>query len=105
MIPRTLLRQTRAVSSSIRAAPRSSLARPQFRQSNLSFAPASRPAPSRWYSTEPETKKAEGDATAEPKTEGKSGEAEDPAKKELEAKNKEIIDLKVMPLPFYPIIL
>jgi molecular chaperone GrpE len=55
----------------------------------------------RWYSTEPETKKAEGGAAAEPKIEEKSAEAEDPAKKELEAKNKEIIDLKVTPLfPF-----
>ena len=101
MIPRTLLRQTRAVRSSIRTVPRSSLARPQFRQSNLSFAPASRPATSRWYSTEPEAKKAEGDAAAESKTDEKSAEAEDPAKKELEAKNKEIIDLKVTPHPVH----
>jgi hypothetical protein len=99
MIPRTLLRQTRAVSSSIRTIPRTSLARPQFRQSNLSFARTSRPATARWYSTEPETQKAEGAAAAESKTEEKSAEAEDPAKKELEAKNKEIIDLKVTPLP------
>jgi molecular chaperone GrpE len=82
------------VSSSIRTVPRSSLARPQFRQSNLAFASASRPATSRWYSTEPEAKKAEGDAAAESKTDSKSAEGEDPSKKELEAKNKEIIDLK-----------
>jgi hypothetical protein len=37
------------------------------------------------------------------KPEEKIGEAEDLAKKELEAKNKEIIDLKVTPLtPFLP---
>jgi len=99
MIPRTLLRQTRAVSSSIRTVPRSSLARPQFRQSNVALAPASRLATSRWYSTEPEAKTTEGDAAAESKIDGKSTEAEDPAKKELEAKNKEIIDLKVTPHP------
>jgi hypothetical protein len=104
MIPRTLLRQTRAVSSSIRTVPRTSLIRPQFRPSNLSSPPASRPATSRWYSTEQETKKAEGDAAAELKTEETAAEAEDPTKKELEAKNKEIIDLKVTPpsFPFRP---
>jgi hypothetical protein len=104
MIPRTLLRQTRAVSSSIRTIPGASLARPQFCQSNLSFAPASRPATSRWYSTEPEIKKTEaGGAAAESKAEEKAAGAGDPAKKELEAKNKEIIDLKVtlLPLPSY----
>jgi hypothetical protein len=101
MIPRTLFRQTRALSSSIRTVPRSSLARPQFRPSNLSLAQASRLATSRWYTTEPETKKAEGDAaaaSAETKTEEKTSEGEDPARKELEAKNREIIDLKVAPL-------
>jgi hypothetical protein len=36
--------------------------------------------------------KKEGEAAAE---EAKNGEEEDPVKKELEAKNKEIIDLKV----------
>ncbi len=100
MIPRILLRQARAASSRIQTTPRSSLARPQFRQSNLSFALASRPATSRWYSTEPNTKTTEGAAEAKP--EEKIGEAEDPAKKELEAKNKEIIDLKVTPLPLLP---
>jgi molecular chaperone GrpE len=96
MIPRTLLRQTRAARSSIQTIPRPSLARPQSRQSNLSFALASRPATSRWYSSEPDTKTTEGAAEAKP--EEKISEAEDPAKKELEAKDKEIIDLKVTPL-------
>jgi len=101
MIPRTLFRQGRALSSSIRTVPYSSLAQPQVRPSNLAFAPASRRATSRWYSTEPETKKAEGEAAADAdtKTEGKNAEAEDLAKKELEAKNREIIDLKVALLP------
>jgi molecular chaperone GrpE len=90
MIQRTLLRQTRALSSSIRSAPRSSLTRSQFLPANRL---AARPlASSRWYATEPEAK-ADGEAAAaEGKTEEKT---EDPVKKELEAKDKEIIDLKV----------
>ncbi|KAL2073575.1 hypothetical protein VTL71DRAFT_10901 [Oculimacula yallundae] len=89
MIQRTLLRQSRVLSSNIRAAaPRPSLARPQFR----SAAPISisRQGATRWYSSEPEAKKDE-DVK---KDEKKSAEAEDPAKKELEAKNKEILELK-----------
>lgn len=91
MIQRTLLRQTRALSSSIRSAPRSSLSRSQFLPANRL---AARPlASSRWYATEPEAKK-EGEAAAA--SEGKPEEkAEDPVKKELEAKDKEILDLKV----------
>ncbi|CAG8951406.1 hypothetical protein HYFRA_00007321 [Hymenoscyphus fraxineus] len=98
MIQRTLLRQSRALGSCIRSAPRTSLARPQFQKPILnSFA---RPA-WRGYATEPEATKAEGEAegvakeekTAE-KTEAKNLEAEDPVKKELEAKNKEITELK-----------
>ncbi|TVY80993.1 GrpE protein-like protein, partial [Lachnellula suecica] len=88
MIQRTLLRQTRALSSSIRPAARTALSRPQFLPANRL---AARPlASSRWYATEPEAKK-DGEAAAEGKAEET---AEDPAKKELEAKNKEIIDLK-----------
>jgi len=87
MIQRTLLRQSRALSSSIRSSPRSSLARPQFRPSYTPLSQASRqPSSSRWYSTEPEAKK---DAEGEKKV-----DEVDPAKKELEAKNKEIVDLK-----------
>jgi molecular chaperone GrpE len=74
---------------------RTPLARPQFRPANLAnlcFRPI---ASSRCYATEPEVKK-EGDAAAEAKEgQGKEAEAVDPAKKELEAKDKEIIDLKV----------
>lgn len=91
MIPRTLFRQSRTLSSSIRAAPRTSLATSQFRSSHLPLAQSSRLGTARWYSSEPEAKK-DGEA-------GKEGEksvgVEDATKKELEAKNKEIIDLKV----------
>lgn len=47
----------------------------------------------RWYASEADKSKESGDASAEAK-DGKAAE-EDPAKKELEAKNREIIDLKV----------
>ncbi|KUJ13286.1 GrpE-domain-containing protein [Mollisia scopiformis] len=95
MIPRTLLRQSRALSSSIRSSPRGSLARPQFRPSNLALPTSSQriSSSSRWYSSESTEAKKE-DNAADSKSETKNGEAEDPVKKELEAKNKEIIDLK-----------
>src|ERR1035441_5101285 len=94
MIQRTLLRQSRALGSSIRAIPRSSLARPQFRPSTISQSAVSRPAATRWYSSEPEAKKSDEATPAESK-DAKAAEDADPAKKELDAKNKEIIDLKV----------
>jgi molecular chaperone GrpE len=73
------------------------LTRSQFRPGNVAFAPVSRPVlASRFYATEPESKDAQGEtATAEANGNGAEAEAEDPLKKELEAKNKEIIDLKV----------
>jgi hypothetical protein len=93
MIQRTLLRQSKALGSCIRSSPRTSLARPQFRPANLSSAPSSRAfTSSRWLGAEEGAKKEEGEATAE---EGNKGGEEDPVKKELEAKNREIIDLKV----------
>lgn len=75
------------------------MSRSQFRPGNVAFAPASRPlAAARFYATEPESKAegaaAEGNGKDE-KTNGAEAEAEDPVKKELESKNKEIIDLKV----------
>jgi len=79
----------------MRSAPRQSLVRPQFQPRNISFASASRPInSSRWYSTEPEAKK-EGEGEAAAAKDGKTTETEDPVKTELEAKDKEIIELKV----------
>jgi molecular chaperone GrpE len=93
MIQRTLLRQSRALSSCIRSSPRASLVRQQLRPSNLSFAPSSRAfTSSRWLGAESEAKKEEGEAAAEG---GKKAEEQDPLTTELEAKNREIIDLKV----------
>ncbi|RDL40317.1 putative heat shock protein MGE1 [Venustampulla echinocandica] len=94
MIQRTLLRQTRALGPSIRPATRSSLTRTQFQPTNQSLRAGSRPvASARWYGTETDAKKAgEGDAAAA--AEGKNGENGDPVKKQLEAKDKEIVELK-----------
>lgn len=63
----------------------------------MTFAPVWRPlGAARFYATEPESKAAQGEAAAaEGNGNGAEAEAEDPLKKELEAKNKEIIDLKV----------
>jgi molecular chaperone GrpE len=95
MIQRTLLRQSRAWSSSIRSSPRSSLARPQFRPSYTPLSQALRQTTlSRWYSTEPEAKK---DIDGE-----KKADEVDPANNELEAKNKEIIELKVCATLYIP---
>ena len=100
MIQRTLLRHSRALASCRQSVPQKLLIRSQFRPANAVFAPVSRQVvAARFYATEPEAK-AEGEATT---TEGNgkengengTGEVEDPLKKELEAKNKEIIDLKV----------
>ncbi|PSS19968.1 hypothetical protein M430DRAFT_65734 [Amorphotheca resinae ATCC 22711] len=94
MIQRTLLRSSRSLTSCKPSTSRaSSLIRPQFR---AAFAPASKPLiASRWYATEPESKEAAKDEAAAPEGKGKEAEAgaEDSAK-ELEAKNKEIIELK-----------
>jgi len=105
MIQRTLLRQSRALSSSLRTSPSSSLARPQFLRSPNTFARSSRQqlTASRWYSSEGSESKKEDAGAAE--GDKKNGEAEDAVKKELESKDKEIIDLKVghHPFPFLPI--
>ncbi|KIN02535.1 hypothetical protein OIDMADRAFT_160014 [Oidiodendron maius Zn] len=100
MIQRILLRQPRALASCRKSAsPLNLLIRSQLRPANAAFAPVSRQiAATRFYATEPQAK-ADGEAAA-PESNGKGSgengaeEVEDPLKKELEAKNKEIIDLK-----------
>lgn len=91
MIQRSLLRTSRALSSRI--------------QNHSSFAPLRQQTPplrilraqlpsisaSRWYSDAAQTNKEEPPATGE----AKPAEADDPAKKELEAKKQEVVDLKV----------
>lgn len=102
MIQRTLLRQPRLLGPCIRANSRSTFVKAQFRAREPA-APTSRPiAAARWYSTEPEAKK-DADGSGSEAGQGAESEAEavDPVKKELEAKNKEILDLKVCStLPF-----
>ncbi|PQE32941.1 putative heat shock MGE1 precursor protein [Rutstroemia sp. NJR-2017a WRK4] len=99
MIQRTLLRQSsRALSSSIRASASRQATRSQFRSNTPLIAQAaSRQFQGRrWYATEPEAKKDETEGEkkeGEEKSDSKQ-EVEDPTKKELEAKNREIIDLK-----------
>lgn len=71
------------------------MSRTQFRPGNAAFAAARPLGASRFYATEPESKTEEAATEGKEKANSAKAEAEDPAKKELEAKNKEIIDLKV----------
>ena len=93
MIQRTIFRQSRSFASSLRAGQTSSFIQPQSRLAAISFAPSSqRSLAARWYSSEPEKK--DGEETKESEV-----TADDPVKKELEVKNREIIDLKVYCCP------
>ncbi|KAJ6160787.1 GrpE protein [Penicillium chermesinum] len=101
MFQRTLFRQAQAVRSALAASTSTAAAPLPLRQTSrlqTRLPTAVRPfAPqpfSRFYSTE--TKEATQDATKDASKEGESAEseAEDPVQKELEAKNKEIIELK-----------
>ncbi|QSZ36514.1 hypothetical protein DSL72_006394 [Monilinia vaccinii-corymbosi] len=91
MNSRTLLRQSsRALSSSLRSsAPRQPLRLRFHNNTPLAAQIASRPFQGRrFYATEPEAKK------DEPEAEKKEAEVEDPTTKALEAKDREIVDLK-----------
>lgn len=109
MIQRSLLRQSRALSSNL---PRNLATLPsRYSSSPLRILPipASRSFLPKWYSTTPETKAEASEASAAESSEVMSGKdeveaPEDPLKKELETKNREIIDLKVSlnSLPPYP---
>lgn len=92
MNSRTLLRQSsRALSSSLRSSAARQPLRSQFHNNtSLAAQVASRQFQGRrFYATEPEAKK------DEPAAEKKDAEVEDPSKKALEAKDKEILELKV----------
>jgi molecular chaperone GrpE len=97
MIQRTFLTPFRVAGASIRILSRSTLLRPQYRASNTSIVQSLRPVTAaRWYATEPEQRKApEGESEITGEAQKDSVQADDAAKKELEAKNKEIIELKV----------
>src|SRR2546421_3964505 len=97
MIQRALFRQSRrALSCSTRFSQLSPFARSQrpvglFQQLGRNPATASR-----WYSSETEaTTGPEGKTTTADSAEAESKEVEDPLKKELETKNREILELKV----------
>lgn len=91
MIQRTLLRQCRAAAA--RSAPTSFFAGPVIRPAQ-SFAQVSRQViAARCYATNGEAEAGKSDASS----------AEDAAKKDLETKNKEIVDLKVCYHYFHPL--
>jgi len=97
MIQRTFLTPFRAAGASIRIASRSTILRPQYRTNNSSIVQRLRPiSAARWYATEPEQHKApEEESQIAGEAPKESIQVDDAAKKELEAKNKEIIELKV----------
>jgi hypothetical protein len=98
MIQRTLLRQCRVAGPALRASSRTSLLRPQFRPNASPLSQSLRQGQAaRWYATEPEAKNtADGEAGS---SQSEAAQAEDSHKKELEAKTKEIVDLKVRATP------
>lgn len=99
MIQRTIFRQSRAAGASLRVSHRVPLARSQNWHGNVSLARTFQPA-RRWYATEPEPKKStEGESEITGKSQTEAAQAEDPLKKEVEAKNREIIELKVRRYP------
>ncbi|KAG9249028.1 putative GrpE protein like protein, mitochondrial [Calycina marina] len=92
MISRTVARQSRSLTSCLRTSSKPSLPHSQFNTATRIAPSSCRPiSATRWYSSESE-KKSDG----EQKTELKENEASvaDPLKKELQAKDKEIIELK-----------
>lgn len=101
MIQRTILRQCRVAGQVVRVSPRASLLRPQFRPHATPASQTLRQVTAaRWYATEPELKNAaDGEAETAGSSQSETVKAEDSSKKELEAKNKEIVDLKVCATP------
>jgi molecular chaperone GrpE len=97
MIQRTLLIPARVAGASIRVASRSTLSRSQYRTGNASIVQRLRPiTAARWYATEPEQRQApEEESEIAGEAQKENVQVDDIAKKELEAKNREIIDLKV----------
>lgn len=98
MFQRTIFRQAQAARSALAASTSTSTAPLAFRRTSqlqtrlpAAYRPFARPA-SRLYSTENNGEKKEAPQEAEAEA---AENAEDPVRKELEEKNKEIIDLKV----------
>lgn len=100
MIQRSLLQQSRAISSHLRTRPIPLPSRFYSPPTRISPLAASRALTSRWYSSETQPEPTTGESASI--TEQAVPEAEtvppteDPLKKEVETKNREIIDLKVL---------
>ena len=97
MIQRMFNAPFRVAGASIRRAPRSNLLQPLCRNSKPSVFQRLRPASAaRTYATEPEQRTAsEGESQINGQAQMESEVTDDAAKRELDAKNKEIVDLKV----------
>ncbi|MCJ1407982.1 Mitochondrial matrix cochaperone [Ptychographa xylographoides] len=103
MIQRSLFRQSRAIGSKLSHTPSLQSARLYSPPTRIAPLPTSRAFASRWYSsgsdttnpptTNPATSPADSSETSASEAETVP-EPEDPVKRELEAKNKEVIDLK-----------
>ena len=96
MIQRAILRQNGTASSFMKAAPRASLLKHRTRPNRLFVQSFPVVTPVRWYAAEPEIRRATDerpDVIEESQSE--KAQTEVPLQKELEARNKEIIDLKV----------
>ncbi|KAI9718274.1 MAG: hypothetical protein M1812_004264 [Candelaria pacifica] len=101
MIQRTIFRQPRAINSSLRITSRSSSAPSTLRShlptARFAFNQPQRRIGARFYSVATEATKPSDGEVSSPSEEGIAEpikKEEDPVKKELEAKNREIIDLK-----------
>ena len=100
MIQRSLLRQSRVAGRRLQAQSRTPLSRFHFPPIRISQQPLGR-IPQRWQSTTTTAAETSNDANTEASTSEAAPKAEtqeeDPLKKELDAKNREVIDLKVRP--------
>ena len=93
MIQRSLIRELRRASPKIRAQLRAPISRSYFPPVRI-YQPLGG-TPRRWQSTTTEGNDSTNSEASATETSNDTAKEEDPLKKELEAKNREIIDLKV----------
>ncbi len=103
MIQRSLFRQSRQVSSRLRCSSNLSPSTSYFTSLRITPPPLRQRIALRCYSTATEEKPS-ANSEASPAEQSQPGikEEEDPAKKKLDAKHKEVIELKVSPPPHPP---
>ncbi|MCJ1400288.1 Mitochondrial matrix cochaperone [Xylographa trunciseda] len=98
MIQRSLLRQSRAISSKLYSSPSTVPSRFYSPPTRIFPIPVTRAFPPRWYSSETKPEPTIDAQASQPEQAAPSAEtvpeSEDPLKKELDTKNKEIVDLK-----------